>query len=56
MTWNLYVDDLKDNHSYNIILGRDIMFKLIVYLRFSDNTVRGNGGMNKVCTPQIKYD
>ena len=37
-----------------MIIGRDILFKIIIDLRFSDNTISGNGGMYKVYTSPIR--
>ena len=40
MTWDFYVDDLQGNHKCNMILGRDIFYKLQIYKCFSDNIIR----------------
>ena len=54
VTRNLNMDDLQDNQRNNMILGRDILSKLITVLNFSDNTIRVNGCTYKGCTTPIK--
>ena len=47
--------DSQDNHSYNMILGRDILSELRIDLRLPKNTIRVNLGMHKRCTTPMKY-
>ena len=48
------MDDLQGDHKCNMILGRDIFYKLQIYKCFSDNTIRGNGGTYGVCMAPMK--
>ena len=47
LTWNLYLSDLKVKHRYDMILVCDILYKLKIYLLFSNNTIRVNRGAYK---------
>ena len=49
------MSDSQGNHKYDMILGHDKLSELQIYLCFSNNTIRVNGGMYEVCTSQIKY-
>ena len=42
------------NHSYNMILGRDILYELRIDLSFSENTIMLNGGRYKGRTTPMK--
>ena len=53
-TWNCPVDDPQVNHKYNMITRREILSKLQIYLRLSDNTIRLNQGAYEVCTDPVK--
>ena len=48
------MDDSQGNHEHNMILGLDILSELLVYLFFSDNIIRGNGGTCEGCTAPMK--
>ena len=54
ITWNFYVDELHRNHTYNTLLGRDILFELQICLCFSNNKIRGNGGAYEGYTSPMK--
>ena len=47
-------NNLQGNHRYDMILGREIMSKLRIYLCFSNNKIRGNGGTYKGYTAPMK--
>ena len=51
---NFHMDDLQGYHRYDMILGRYILYVLNIDLGLSGNTIRGDGGMNKVCTAPTK--
>ena len=38
-----------------MIIGKDLLLELKLDLCFSDYTIRGNGGLYKVCTVSMKY-
>ena len=48
------MDYLQGNHKYDMILGRDIFYKLQIDISFSDNIIRGNGGAYEGCTSPMK--
>ena len=54
MTCIFHVDDLQGNHRIKIGYESDIMSKLKIELCFSDNNIRGNGGMYEGCTDPMK--
>ena len=53
--WNSRVDDSNGSHGYDIILGRDILSELNIYLYLSGNSIWESEGTCKVCTVPIKY-
>ena len=55
VTLDFHVDDLRFNHRYDMILGRDMLSELKLDLCLSDNTIRINVGTYKVCTFPMKY-
>ena len=46
------MDDLQGNHKCDMILGRDIFYKLQIYKYFSDNIIRAKqtSEKEKLCT------
>ena len=46
--------ELQGNNKYNMILGRDILYKLKIGLFFSINTIRGNIVTSKGCMTPMK--
>ena len=48
------MDHSQGNHRHDMILERGIFSKLEIYLCFSDNKIRVNGGSYKVRTAPIK--
>ena len=49
------MDDSQKNSRYNMIIGRELLLELKLYLCFSDYTIRVNGGAYEGCTISIKY-
>ena len=52
---NFCVDDPKVHNRYDMILGHAIFSGLNIDLCLSDNIIRADGGVYKVCTDPIKY-
>ena len=48
------MDDWEGNHKYDMILKKNTIIELQIYLSFSNNTVRRNRGVYKVCTSPAK--
>ena len=38
-----------------MIIGQDLLLELILYLCFSDDTSKGNGGTYEGCNAHMKY-
>ena len=51
---NFHVDESRVNHKYNMILGRDILSEIKIYLCLSRNTIKGNIGAHKGCMSPMK--
>ena len=52
--WNFHVDDSQENARYDIILGRDVVPEIWIYLYISNYTIRGNGCEYKGCATPMK--
>ena len=49
------MDDSQVNHTYDIILGSDILSELKIGLCFSENTIRVNVVIYEGCKDSMKY-
>ena len=49
------MDDSQKNSRYDMIIGWDLLLELKLDLYLSDYTIKGNGGVYKVCTDPMTY-
>ena len=49
------MDDSQVNGRYDMILGRDVLSELQIYLCLSDYTIRVNGGACEGCTTTLNF-
>ena len=54
MKWIFHVDDLQKHSRYDMIIGRDLLLELKLYLCFSDYATKGNGGIHEEFTAPMR--